>query len=268
MLFWSAARRFLFLLLMLAFGIGFIQSELLNRVGALEQQANAAVDSVFGTPGRIYTAVKERVGGWLTGWNIMRPLSSAAAEGQLRYEYCLADVAFLNGGEVSHCETQRPGSERKACFESAVQSLRMINGIADASQLDLERARVLTACSTAFRTNEGLSRLFKAGVHSLGELYGYCSAPGACKEPNLESDEYRQCLYERFTQAPPLRTLPALSGGLGLRSMYCNAVTDSKRWRQCAEVAMIQQTARGNLGLGLADNPGAAAIGACRLQRQ
>ena len=100
-----------------------------------------------------------------------------------------------------------------------------------------------------------------AGIEAVSVVYGHCDVPGTCEGPKLDSDEYRQCLYQRFVGSPR-------SGGLGLRSMYCDryAQEDPEKWRKCTEVSMIVQTAGDNLGLSLPDNPGMLAIAACRAQ--
>jgi len=245
-------------------------SELTTRAQRLEQGVSASVDSALSAPGRALSAAKDKFIGWLQvtiggqGWEIVKPVLGAAAENTERYEYCLADIAFLNGGDPAQCEVLS-GQARTECFEQTVQGLSSVYGIADRSQIDDLRAHARNSCRAAFLVNNAMNTLLTAGVRSLGVLYRYCELPGACKEPQLDTDEYTQCLYQRFTSPQPLVLTPKLSGGVGLRTMYCSAYThEPGKWRKCTEVALIEQTARENLGMSLADNPGLQAIGACR----
>lgn len=271
-LFVPKLRRLLIMGAILLFALSWGYNELTTRAQRLEQGVSASVDSAIGAPGRALTSAKDKLIGWLqsklggTGWDIMKPILGAAGENTERYEYCLADVAYLNGGNPAQCESLG-GSDRTACFERSVHELRAVHGIVDPAQIDMLRSNVTNSCRAAFLVNNAMHTLLTAGVQSLGVLYRYCEVPGACKEPELDTDEYRQCLYQRFTSRRPLVLTPKLSGGVQLRSMYCSSYTnDPEKWRKCTEVALIEQTAGENLGMALADNAGLQAIGACQKQ--
>lgn len=272
LLFVPKLRRILILGVVLLFALSWGYNELANRAQRLEQGIGASVDSAIGAPGRALSTAKDKLIGWLQGkfggkgWDIMKPLFGAAAENTERYEYCLADVAYLNGGNPAQCE-QQSGNERTACFERSIHELRTVHGIADPAQIDMLRASVTNSCRAAFLVNNAMQTLLTGAVQSLGVLYRYCEVPGVCKEPELDSNDYRQCLYQRFVSRKPLVVTPKLSGGLQLRSMYCSSYQkDPEQWRKCTEVALVEQTAGENLGQSLADNPGLQAIGACRKQ--
>jgi hypothetical protein len=269
-LFVPMLRRLVITGVVLMFLLSWAYIELTTRVQRFQQGVSASVDSALSAPGRALSGAKDKFLEWLAGkvggegWDIVKPLMGAAAENTERYEYCLADIAFMNDGNPAQCESFS-GQERTQCFEREVDRLNSVYGIADRSQIDMLRASAKNGCRSTFLVNNAMKTLLTAGVQSLGVLYRYCEAPGACKEPELDTDEYVQCLYQRFTSPRPLVLTPKLSGGVGLRTMYCSAYThDPKRWRKCTEVALIEQTAGQNLGLALADNPGLQAIGACQ----
>ena len=272
LLFVPSLRRMLIMGVVLLFALSWGYNELTTRAQRAQEGISASVDSAIGAPGRALSSAKDKLVDWLRskfggeGWEIIKPILGAANENTERYEYCLADVSYLNGGNPAQCE-QLGGSERTACFEQSVRELRAVSGIADPAQIDMLRARVTNSCRAAFLVNNAMNTLLTAGVQSLGVLYRYCEVPGVCKEPELNSNEYRQCLYQRFVSRKPLVLTPQLSGGVQLRSMYCsNYTTDAEKWRKCTEVALIEQTAGENLGQSLADNAGLQSIGACRKQ--
>lgn len=261
-LFFAPLRRMLIMGVILIFALSWAYTAVMGRVQQMQQNVNASVDKVVGAPGRAIGVLKDKVMGLLAGegWGAIGPLWGAAAENTELYEYCLANVAYLDLGTPQQCEAMK-GRARTECFERTIGELKQVRGIADPGQIDDGRMLVKNGCRAAFLTNNAMNKLMVAGIEAGSVVYKHCDVPGTCEGPKLDSDEYRQCLYERFVGSPR-------NGGLGLKSMYCDRYVpeDLEKWRKCTEVSMVVQTAGDNLGQSLPDNRGMLAIAACRAQ--
>jgi hypothetical protein len=230
----------------------------------LMSQLSAGIESAQSLPERALTALQNKFNEYFKeGRAIMTPLVESADLKTELYEYCLADVTFLqNNVKPSACEAMPKGPGRTACFERQVNSLTTIDGIGDPQQIDDLRTLVRNQCNARFNVYNAMPQLLDAGVRGVGQLYRYCEIPGACEESTFDNAPYRDCLSQRFAAAPP--------GGLGLSRSYCTIYSTfqtREQWRKCVEVSMIQQTAS-RVDLALVPNdpnvPGIRAIRACR----
>jgi hypothetical protein len=232
---------------------------------AIMSQVQAGVESATSVPAQLMAMVQNKIRSFFSeGRKIMEPLVNAAPEGVELYEYCLADVTFLqNNIKPSACEAMPRGQERTACFENQVNTLRSIDGIGDLTQIDDLRSLVRNQCNARFNVIDAMPKLLDAGVRGVGQLYGYCQVPGACEQSTFDNVPYRACLSQKFSAPKP--------DGLALSRSYCTVYSASfetrEQWRKCVEVSMIQQTAS-RVDLALVPNdtrvPGVQAIRACR----
>jgi hypothetical protein len=230
---------------------GSILSTLSNAAAAIGEMISAGRD-------RLGEKLETCCGSW---GPIIAPLISATNFNTARYEYCLADVEFTHGVNPASCEAMPAGRSRTTCFENQMKAVTALG--------DDERANVIYQCDARFKVVGAMHSLLDAGVKSLGVLYKYCKVPGLCKDPDLDSPEYRTCLYERYSLPPPITTMP-LNGGLGLQRVvnYCSLFgkdySDREKWRLCTEVAMIEQSGGEALAFNPGANNGVLAIDICR----